>query len=200
VRVSASSVRTILRRCRLGPAPRPGGPTWSQFLRTQASGVLACDFFTVETVTLTRLYVLFFIGLDRRRVWLAGITAHPTTAWVTQQARNLLAELGEHGCRFRFLIRDRDTKFGGGFDAVFAADGVEVIRTPVRTPVANAYAERWVRTVRQECLDWTLVLNRPPPPAGAGRLRRTLQRGSAAPREGCNWWVTPLSRADAGVA
>jgi transposase InsO family protein len=159
VRVSASSVRNILHRRRLGPAPRPGGPSWTQFLRTQAAGVLACDFFTVETVTLSRLYVLFFLELDRRRVWLAGITAHPDAAWVTQQARNLLADVGERGRRFRFLIRDRDAKFGAGFDAVFAAEGTEVITTPVRTPVANAYAERWIRTVRQECLDWTLILN-----------------------------------------
>jgi len=123
VRVSASSVRTILRRRRLGPAPRPGGPSWAQFLRAQAVGVLACDFFTVETVRLTRLYVLFFIELDRRRVWLAGITAYPTAAWVTQQARDLLADLAEQGGQFRFLIRDRDGKFGSGFDAVFAAEG-----------------------------------------------------------------------------
>jgi len=160
VRVSASSVRNILRRRRLGPAPRRGGPSWATFLRAQAVGVLACDLFTVETVTLTRLYVLFFIELDRRRVWLAGVTAHPTAAWVTQQGRNLLADLGEQASRFRFLIRDHDAKFGTGFDAVFASVGAEVLTTPVRVPVANAYAERWVRTVRQECLDWTLILNR----------------------------------------
>jgi putative transposase len=146
VRVSASSVRNILRRHRLGPAPRRGGPSWAQFLRAQATGVLACDFFTVETVTLIPAVRAVLIELDRRRVWLAGITDHPTTGWVSQQASTLLADLGEQGRRFRFLIRDRDSKFSAGFDAVFAAEGTAVITTPVRTPVANAYTERWVRT------------------------------------------------------
>ena len=124
VRVSATSIRTILRRHHLGPAPRRGGPSWQQFLRTQAAGTLACDFLTVETIGLTRLYVLFVIELEQRRVHLAGITAHPTGAWVTQAARNLLMDLNEHANRFRFLIRDRDGKFSAAFDAVFAAAGI----------------------------------------------------------------------------
>jgi putative transposase len=160
VRVSATSVRTILRRHRLGPAPRRGGPSWTQFLRTQAAGTLACDFLTVETIGLTRLYVLFVIELEHRRVHLADVTARPTGAWVTQAARNLLMDLDDHACQFRFLIRDRDSKFAAGFDAVFAAAGIETIKTPPRAPKANAYAERWVRTVRTECLDWVLVWNR----------------------------------------
>jgi transposase InsO family protein len=160
VRVSATSVRMILRRDGLGPAPRRCGPSWVEFLRSQAAGTVATDFFTVETVDLTRLYVLFFIEVERRRVHLAGITAHPTGAWVTQQARNLRMGLGERTEQFRFLIRDRDTKFTVCFDSVFIGAGVSVVKTPPRAPRANAYAERWVRTVRSECLDWVLIFNR----------------------------------------
>jgi putative transposase len=160
VTVSATSVRNILRRHRLGPAPRRGGPSWTEFLRMQAAGTLACDFLTVETIDLTRLYVFFMIEVERRRVHLAGVTAHPTGAWVTQAARNLLMDLDERANRFRFLIRDRDAKFTAAFDAVFAAAAIEVVRIPPRAPKANAFAERWVRTVRTECLDWLLIWNR----------------------------------------
>jgi putative transposase len=162
IQVSATSVRTILHRHGLGPAPARSrnGPSWVQFLRAQAVGTLACDFLSVETVGLTSLYVLFFVEVQTRQVHLAGITAHPTGAWVTQQARNLLMDLGEHAAkRFRFLVRDRDTKFTHAFDDVFAAAGAEILKTPPRSPRANAYAERWVRTVRSECLDWILVWN-----------------------------------------
>jgi putative transposase len=160
VTVSATSVRTILRRHRLSPAPRRGGPSWTQFLRTQASGVLACDFLTVETIGLTRLYVFFVVELERRRVHLAGVTAQPTGAWVTQSARNLLLDLDEHANRFRFLIRDRDAKFTAAFDTVFNAAGIEVMKIPPRAPKANAFAERWVSTLRTECPDWMLIWNR----------------------------------------
>ena len=159
IRVSASAIRTLLRRHGLGPAPRRGGPTWAEFLRSQARGILATDFFTVETVWLRTLYVSFVIELRMRRVHLAGVTAHPDSGWVTQTARNLSWDLRGRG-RFRYLIRDRDSKYTRSFDAVFAADGIEAILTPVRAPRANAFAERWVRTVRRECLDWTLVLGR----------------------------------------
>jgi putative transposase len=159
VRVSATSVRRILRRHGLGPAPRRGGPTWAQFLHAQASGLLATDFFTVETVGLTRLYVLFVVEVQRRVVHLVGITEHPTGGWVARQARNLLMDLDAQAQQFRYLIRDRDTKFSAAFDAVFAASGIGVVKIPPRAPRANAYAERWVRTVRDECLDWTLIWN-----------------------------------------
>jgi putative transposase len=120
--------------------------------------MLACDFFTVETLTLRRIYVLFFIELDSRRVHLAGCTTNPSGAWVTQQARNLsFTGLFE---RMRFLIHDRDSKFSAAFDEIFRSEGIKVIHTPIRAPQANAYAERFVRTVRTECLDWLLIIGR----------------------------------------
>jgi hypothetical protein len=122
--------------------------------------MLAVDFFTVETISLQRLYVLFFIELGSRRVHLAGCTANPTGPWVTQQARQFAWTLPEQPGHFRFLIRDRDSKFTGDFDAVFASEGIRIIKTPVQAPKANAIAERFVRTVRAECLDWLLVVNR----------------------------------------
>jgi transposase InsO family protein len=157
IRLGATT-RTILRKAGLGPAPRRNEPTWTEFLRSQAEGIWACDFFTVETAWLRTLYVLFFIELGPRRVHLAGVTAHPDSAWLTQQARNL-ALAGDLD-NVRFLIRDRDTKFSGPFDEVFRTEDVRVIRTPVRAPRANAVAERWVETVRAECLDHILVVSR----------------------------------------
>src|SRR5690242_18164597 len=124
----------MLRRHRLGPAPRRGGPTWTQLLSAQAHGLLACDLLTMETVGLTRLYVLFVVEVYRRRVHLAGITAHPTGEWLAQQARNLLMDLDERANRFRFLIRDRDAKFTAVFDAVFAAAGIDGVKLPPREP------------------------------------------------------------------
>jgi putative transposase len=120
--------------------------------------MLACDFFTVETPSLRHFYVLFFIELESRRIHLAGCTANPTAAWVTQQARNLsFTGLFD---RMRFLIHDRDSKFSAAFDEVFRSEGIQVIHTPVRAPQANAYAERFVRTIRAECLDWLLIVGR----------------------------------------
>jgi transposase InsO family protein len=150
------------------PAPRRAGLTWPAFLRAHATGLLACDFFTVETVRLRTLYVLFFLEVHTRRVFVAGCTAHPTAAWVTQQARNVCWELAEAGARPTVLLRDRDAKFAAAFDAVFAAQGVRVVRSPARTPQANAFAERWVGTIRRECLDWLLIL-------GPGHLERVMR-------------------------
>ncbi|HYY78032.1 MAG TPA: hypothetical protein VFD04_02435, partial [Actinomycetes bacterium] len=150
------AVRATLRRHGLDPAPRRASMTWRVFLRQQAAGILACDLFTVDTVSLRRLYVLFFIELDTRRVHLAGVTANPNSGWVTQQARNLLMVLPDSAQRY--LLRDRDAKFTRAFDEVFQSVGAEVLRTPVQAPNANAYAERWVATVRAECLDWLLTV------------------------------------------
>jgi transposase InsO family protein len=135
--------------------------SWREFIRIHRHDLLAVDFFTVETIWLQRLYVPFFIELGSRRVHLAGCTAAPTAAWVTQQARQLTWALADRPKPFRFLIRDRDQKFTTSFDEVFRAQGIEIVRTPYRAPQANAVAERFVRTVRTECLDWLLILNQP---------------------------------------
>jgi transposase InsO family protein len=159
VRVGATSVRRVLRSHGLGPAPRRG-PSWAEFLKAQAKGILATDFFSVDTVFFKQLYVLFAIEHEPRRAHLLGVTEHPDNSFVTQVARNLAGGLAE-ACRpMKLLIRDRDTKFTASFDEVFRSEAVEVIKTPVRAPRANAHAERFVRTVRTECLDWALVLGR----------------------------------------
>ena len=142
------------------PSTRRAPTTWRSFLRRQAASILACDFFTVDTVFLQRLYVLFVIELRSRRVHLAGVTAHPTGPWVTQQARNLLTDLGNRAAAFEFLIRDRDAKFTRAFDCVWRSTGVQIILTPVRAPNANAVAERWIGTVSRECLDQLLIVGR----------------------------------------
>ena len=157
-RVSATAIRSLLRRHGVPPAPRRAGISWRAFLRAHAAGVLACDFFTVETLRLQTLCVLFFIELQTRRAFVAGCTAHPSAAWVPQQARNLAGQLDEEGRRPTLLIRDRDAKFPASFDTVFRAAGARVVRSPVRAPRANAVAERGVGTVRRDCLDWLLIL------------------------------------------
>jgi transposase InsO family protein len=160
IAIAASSVWAILKRYEIEPSPRRTGPTWAEFLSAQAKGLIACDFFSVDTVLLRRLYVLFFIHHDSRLVRVASVTAKPATDWVTQQARNISMELADQVAAVKFLVRDRDTKFTASFDAVLAADGIRIIKTPVRTPRANAIAERVVGTIRRECLDRMLILGR----------------------------------------
>ena len=168
VSVSATTVRKVLRANNAGPAGQRPGPSWREFLRTQAESIVAVDFFTVDTVWLQRLYVLFFIEIGRRRVHLAGCTAHPDAVWVAQQARQVAWTLGERAQPIRFVIRDHDRKFTDSFDAVFESEGARIVRTPIQVPEANGIAERFVRTARSECLDWLLIMN-------AGHLERALR-------------------------
>jgi putative transposase len=159
VAVSATTVRSVLIEAGVSPAPERARLSWRAFLRRQAATTLACDFLTVETAFLQRIYVLFFISLATRRIEYVACTANPDGGWTAQQARNLIMQLGDEQ-PFRLLIHDRDTKFAGAFDAVFRSEGFQVIRTPVRAPNANAHAERWVRTVRADCLDQILIVGR----------------------------------------
>ena len=166
-KIGASTVWAILHRAGVDPAPKRSAVSWRHFLRAQANSVLAVDFFTVDTVLLKRLYVLLVIEVASRQVQVLGVTAHPMGEWVTQQARNLLMALDDGAGRFQFLVRDRDTKFTAAFDAIFAAEAIQVLTTPVRARRANAYAERWVGTIRREVLDRMLIL-------GCRQLRSVL--------------------------
>lgn len=166
--VSATTVRKLIRAAGLGPAGERAALTWRKFIRSQAASLIACDFFTVDTFRSTRLYVLFFIELGSRRVHLGGVTARPNAGWVAQQARQSTWSLTDRPTPPRLLIRDRDSKFSGAFDDVFRSEGIEIIKTPVRAPKANAYAERFVGTIRREGLDWILII-------GRGQLERVLR-------------------------
>lgn len=161
VTVGETTLRDILRRHNVPPAPerQRRATSWRTFLIHYHCQLLACDFFTVETLRLQTLYVFFFMEVGTRRVHLAGITAHPTSAWVNQQARNFLWQFEESGYPARYRIRDRDSKYTHVLNAIFETEGIEVIKTPVRAPKANAFAERWIRSVREECLDRLIVLD-----------------------------------------
>jgi hypothetical protein len=170
-RLGASTVWAILTKSGVDPVPRRTGPTWTEFLAAQAKGILAGDFLHVDTIGLTRIYVLFLMEIATRRVHILGVTTNPTGEWVAQQARNLMLDLGERLGRFRFLIRDRDTKYTNMFDEVFTTEGIEVLRSPPQAPRANAYAE-----VRHE------VAVRREAPSLTGRGERTRRWSVAAGR------------------
>jgi transposase InsO family protein len=159
--VSATAIRKLLRRSRIGPAPLRTRQTWKAFLRAQASAIVLTDFLSVDTVFLKRLYVLVYMELATRRVIWFAVTDRPDAVWVTQQARNVCWELNETGVGARFIVHDHDSKYGGSSDLVFQAEGIEVIRTPIAAPKANSHMERQVGSTRRECLDWILILNRP---------------------------------------
>jgi putative transposase len=158
--LSEQTIGTILARHGIPPAPQRGSSvSWRHLMQHYKSQLLACDFFTIETLFLKTLYVLFFIELGTRRVHIAGCTVHPNGEWITQQARQLVWSLDEHSPPIRLLIHDNDGKFPSAFDTVFQAEGITIIHTPVRAPNANAYAERWVRSIRHECLDKLIILD-----------------------------------------
>ena len=156
--LAASTVWQILRDTGVDPAPHRSTVIWTEFLRTQAA--VACDFLCVDTVTLRRSYVLFLLDIQTRRVFFGGVTANPTGPWTTQAARNLFLRHGDQLAQARALVRDRGSQFTDGFDEIFRTSAMKVLRTPARTPVANAFAERWVGTIRRELLDRTIVWNR----------------------------------------
>ena len=160
--ISDETVGNILRRHNIPPAPERGGsPSWRHLMTHDKDQILACDFFTVETFLLETVYVLFFIELGTRRVHFAGCTTNPDSAWVTQQARHIIWNFDDTNKRFRFLICDRDKKFTEAFDTIFRSEGTKIICTPVKAPNANSHAERYVRSIRSECLDKIIIINQP---------------------------------------
>jgi hypothetical protein len=157
--VSPTSIRNTLKRHQISPVSERSSLTWKSFLNHYKDQILACDFFTIETIRLQTIYVLFFIELGTKRIHFAGCTAKPNATWVTQQARHLIWDLDDTTQSFRFLIHDHDTKFSSPFDNVFISEGIKIIHTPFQAHKANSFAERWVRSVREECLDHILIIN-----------------------------------------
>jgi len=197
--VSEPTVRNVLNRHGIQPAPvRHGSMGWRHLMNHYKDQILACDMFTVETVWLQTIYVLFFIELGSRRVHFAGITTHPHQIWTTQQARQLVWDLADEGGSFRFLIHDNDSSFSNAFDAVFISEGYHVIHTPFQAPNANAFSERWIRSAREECLDFILIFN-------AAHLRRVLIEflnyyNTARPHQGINQQIPiPQARPSCGT-
>jgi transposase len=168
VNLAASTVWEILKANGIDPAPRRTGPTWSQFLRSQAEAILACDFLSIDLLDGTQAYVLTVIGHAARRIRILGVTLYPTAEWTTQQARNLIMDLGEQAERMKFMIRDRGSNFTAAFDAVLADAGIRTVLCNMRTPRMNAIAERWIGGCRRELLDRTLIWNQ-------GHLRQILR-------------------------
>ncbi|MDV9197473.1 integrase core domain-containing protein [Streptomyces sp. Wh19] len=156
--IAASTVWEILHAAGIDPAPRRSGPTWRDFLTAQAQGILAADFFHIDTAWGKRLYAMAFIEHGTRRLHITGVTAHPTAQWTVQQARNIAADLGERGAGPRFLLRDRDSKYTDAFDAVFTAEDTQVLLSAPRAPRMNAHCERVIGTIRREALDHVLIL------------------------------------------
>ena len=165
--VSATSIRNLMQKHGVPTSPRRWRLSWREFLRAQASAIVATDYFTVDTWNLKRLYVLFFMEIGTRRILWFGVTENPNQEWVSQQARNLTWELQEQGSQAKYLICDNDKKFPFASERVLAGGGVRVIRTPLQAPKANAFAERWVGSARRECLDWLII-------GGRSHLERVL--------------------------
>jgi transposase InsO family protein len=182
-KTSRETIANILERHGILPAPERGSsPSWRHLMTHYKDQVLACDFFTIETLFLQTVYVLFFIEVGSRRVHFAGCASHPNAAWVEQQARQMVWALEERDLAIHFLIHDNDSSFTQAFDTVFRSEGIRVIHTPYHAPNANAHAERWVRTVREECLDNLLIINQ-------AHLRRVMREfvtyyNTARPHQG----------------
>jgi putative transposase len=159
IKVAPSTVWEILKENGIDPVPERDRQTWATFLRGQAHAILAADFFKTRTLTGARLYIFAVIEHATRRVRVLGATAHPTAAWTTQLARNLVMDLHDAGVTVKYLIRDRDSRYATAFDAVFQSDGIAIVKTGIRVPRMNAIMERWVRTCRAELLDRALIVN-----------------------------------------